>query len=267
MNYLDVHSHFLSRDSVSEMNGTIKEIPGSKLFSIEAYGKKIMPMPLGFFDVEARLREMGAIGIDSQVISPTHHLFLYDEKAETASRSASIQNNGIAEACKKAGSSFLGNGTLPLQDRKMALSELERIHSKMEMNGIEIGTNIAGKNLDDDSLHPVYEKAQELEMPIFVHPNDFLGGERLSKFYMGIVVGTVAETTVAITSLLLGGVLKKFPRLKFIFCHGGGAMPFQIGRIKHATEVREEVRGREPFNDENLKQIFFDTVLFDGNSM
>ena len=224
-------------------------------------------MPKGFFDLEARKKELAGMGVDGQIISPTHHLFMYSAKLDVAEKASRVQNNGISAVCRQEPDRFYGNATLPMQDPASSVKEMERAYSELGMKGIEIGTNIAGKNLDDESLYQVYEKAQELGMPIFVHPNDFLGPERLQKYYMGIVVGTLAETTVAVTSMIFGGVFNKFPKLKMIFCHGGGAIPFQVGRLKHAVSIRDELKGSDIDVDRSLKNVFFDSVVFDDEAL
>lgn len=267
MKNIDVHTHMLPESSIKELSGEILPIGTGNLYNIKVLGKSVAPMPKGFFNLEARKSEMAGMGVDAQVVSPTHHLFQYTASGEEALRSAMSQNNGISDVCKSEPDRFLGNATLPMQDSALAVRELERAYSDLGMKGIEIGTNIAGKNLDDESLYPVYEKAQELGMPIFVHPNDFFGKERLSKYYMGIVVGTLAETTVAVTSVLFGGVFRKFPKLKMIFCHGGGAIPYQVGRLKHAVSIRDELKGANVDVDADIKNVFFDTVVFDNESL
>lgn len=257
----------LTESSIKTLSGEIIPTRVDGLFTVKALGKSVSPMPRGFFDLEARKSEIDALGISAQMISPTHHLFGYTSPVDAAEKSARAQNDGIAEACRKDPERFFGNATLPLQDAGASVRELERAYSKLGMKGIEIGTNVAGKNLDHESLYPVYEKVQDLDMPVFVHPNDFLGKERLEKYYMGIVVGTVAETTIAVTSTIFGGIFKKFPKLKMIFCHGGGAIPFQVGRLEHAVEVREEVSESKINVRDALRNVFFDTVLFDNKSL
>lgn len=267
MKNLDVHSHMLPEASIKELSGEILPIGNGGLYNIKVLGKSVAPMTKGFFDLDARKKEIEKMGVDGQIISPTHHLFQYSAETSIAERSAAIQNNGISAVCREEPDRFFGNATLPLQDSAASVRELERAYSELGMKGIEIGTNIAGKNLDDESFLPVYEKAQELGMPVFVHPNDFLGKERLAKYYMGIVVGTLAETTVAVTSVLFGGVIKRFPKLKMIFCHGGGAIPYQVGRLQQAVSIRDELKGSDVNIDRDLKNIFFDTVVFDEESL
>ena len=267
MKNIDVHSHMLPAESISELGGKIEPVDGGNLYNIKILGKSVSPMTRGFYDIKERKMEIARFGIDSQIVSPTHHLFMYGEDIKKAQRSSRVQNDGIAKICRENPDTFYGNATLPLQDPGTSLEELEHANSKLEMKGVEIGTNIAGKNLDDESLFPVYERLQELNMPIFVHPNDFLGRERLEKYYMGIVVGTIAETTVAVSSVLFGGVIGKFPRLKMIFCHGGGAIPYQIGRLRHAIGTRNEFGKNTVDIDKSMKNIYFDTVVFSPSSL
>ncbi len=267
MKNIDVHSHMLPEESIKELSGEINPIGNGGLYKINALGKTVAPMTKGFFDLDARKKEIAEMGVDGQIISPTHHLFMYAADAETAIKSAKVQNNGISNVIRQEPDRFFGNATLPLQDSKASVAEVERAYSELGMKGIEIGTNIAGRNLDDESLYPVYEKASDLGMPIFVHPNDFLGGERLKKYYMGIVVGTLAETTVAVTSMIFGGVFNQFPNLKMVFCHGGGAIPYQSGRLKHAVNIRDELKGSNVDVDRSLKNIYFDTVVFDDEAL
>lgn len=267
MKNIDVHSHYLPESTIKEFGGTVSGERSDGLYRIEVLKKVIAPMPEGFFRQVPRIREMADLGIDHQILSPTHHLFSYDLPAEKALKICVSQNNGIAEVCRNDPIHFSGNATLPLQDSKQTLGEIQRISSDLELSGVEFGTNIAGRNLDDEELFPVYEELQSQGLPIFVHPNDFMGKERLSRYYMGIVVGTIAETTVAVTSLIMGGILKKFHKLRFIFCHGGGAIPYQISRIKQGIEVREENAGNASFDSETLSHVLFDTVLFDSKAM
>jgi aminocarboxymuconate-semialdehyde decarboxylase len=238
------------------------------LYKFKVGERAVGPLPMGFFDAEARLKELDKLGIDTQVVSVTHHLFMYKEDKEVARKVARKQNEAIADLCKSYGDRFIGNGTLPLQDPKSAVEELEHAYYTLELKGVEIGTNVAGKNLDSEELFPVYEKLEELQMPILVHPNDIVGMERLRKYYLPIVVGTLMETSIAIACVIFGGVLERFPNLKYIFCHGGGAIPYQLERLEWALEVRDECKGRITGKvKDHFKKLYFDTILFSEGSL
>jgi len=267
MNNIDAHSHFLPKEALDELGIEIEEIAPKK-YRMKIGERKVGPLPKGFFDIDERVKEMDELGIDFQVFSVTHHLFGYNYEKGLAGKVARVQNDALAKVHRAYGDKVACNGTLPLSYPDLALKELEHIYHDLELPGIEIGTNITGKNLDSPELFPIYEKLQEYDMPILVHPNDILGRDRMKRYYLPIVVGTLLETTIAIASVIFGGVLDKFPRLKFIFCHGGGAVPYQIGRLQRALEVRDEckglVRGRAI---DYLKKIYVDTVVFDDDSL
>lgn len=268
MKNIDVHSHMLPQSAIKELGGTVKlSASNSEEYVINVAGKIIASITAGFFDLNARKQELNKYNIDIQIISPTHHLFMYTNDSSISTKVAAIQNESLYKVHKEAPDQFLINATIPLNDTQLAIQELEKSYSKFEISGVEIGTNIGGKNLDDETLYPIYEKLQDLDLPLFIHPNDPMGAERLTKYYMSIVIGTLAETTTAFASALFGGIFQRFPRLKVIFCHGGGAVPYQIGRILHALKVREEVRNKGIKLDDSLKNIYWDTVLFDEESL
>lgn len=261
----DVHSHVLPSELLSEFKNEVTEL--QQRYDVTVLGRKIGIVTKGYFDDRSRREEIKAWGVDSQVVSISHQLFMYNETNKSVVHElARKQNQAIAKFCKKNDDVFIGNGTLPLQDTHMALEELEHIYSQLGLKGVEIGTNIAGKSLDSEDLFPVFEKLQEYKMPVLVHPNDPLGPERLKKYYMEITVGTILETTVAISSLIFGKVLERFPRLKFIFCHGGGAIPYQIGRLERASEVRKEMQFTMPIR-EYFHKLYFDSVVFSEASL
>lgn len=263
---LDAHSHVLPSELLPEFKADVSQT--EQLYTLAISGKKIGPVPKGFFDAKSRREEIKAWGVESQVVSVTHHLFMYHESdKKVVSRFARRQNEAIASFCKMNDDVFVGNGTLPMQDTAMALEELDYIHNTLGLRGVEIGTNVAGKNLDSEDLFPIFEKLQEYNMPVFVHPNDPLGSERLKKYYMEIVVGTLLETTTAVTSVIFGGVLKRLPRLKFVFCHGGGAIPYQIGRLSTGSKVRKEMKDSGISVDEDFRKLYFDTVVFRNSSL
>ncbi len=132
----------------------------------------------------------------------------------------------------------------------MAARELERCVSELGLRGAQIGTHVDANphfgridtlNLDNASLQPVWSAAEQLGAAIFVHPWDMLGKERMPKYWLPWLVGMPAETSLAICSMIFGGVFERFPKLRVAFAHGGGAFPFTIGRIEHAFHVRPDL--------------------------
>jgi aminocarboxymuconate-semialdehyde decarboxylase len=137
-----------------------------------------------------------------------------------------------------------------MQDPDLAARELERCVRELGLRGAQISTHVDAnphvapndsRNLDDASLDPVWSAAEQLGAAIFVHPWDMLGKERMPKYWLPWLVGMPAETSLAICSMLFGGVFERFPKLRVAFAHGGGAFPFSIGRIEHAFHVRPDL--------------------------
>lgn len=213
------------------------------------------------WDCKVRQHEMDKFNIDVQVLSTIPVLFNYWAKAEDAYDTSRFYNDHIAESVASAPKRFLGLGTIPMQDVNLSIKEMVRIKEVLKLSGIEIGTNINGKNLDDPDLFPILQAAEELEIPIFVHPWDMLGGERVQQYWGKWLISMPAETTIAITSLVFGGVLDKLPNLKIMFAHGGGSFPGTLGRIEHGYNVRPDLI---QINTKMSPRDVFGKVYFDS---
>jgi len=211
-----------------------------------------------------RLQDMDRLGIDIQVMSPSPGQYYYAAPVESARAAASAINDAVAQAVSAHPDRFVGLGTVPLQDCDAAVKELRRCKNELGLRGVEIGTNVAGRELDDSSLLPFFVAAQELDMLVFMHPMGFTQPQRLSRFHLANVIGNPLDTTVALSHLIFGGVLDQVPRLKLCVAHGGGFIPAYAGRMEHAFHHRADCRlctSRPP--SEYLSRIHFDTLVFD----
>jgi aminocarboxymuconate-semialdehyde decarboxylase len=159
-------------------------------------------------------------------------------------------NEHIAAVVRDHPTRFAGLATIPMQDPDLAAQELERCIRELGLRGAQIGTHVdanshSGRldtlNLDNASLQPVWSTAEKLNAAIFVHPWDMVGKKRMPKYWLPWLVGMPAETSLAICSMMFGGVFERFPKLRVAFAHGGGAFPFTIGRIEHAFHVRPDL--------------------------
>ena len=166
-------------------------------------------------------------------------------------------------------SRFIGLGTLPLQDIDLSIKELERCMQTLQLAGIEIGSNINGKNLSDPYFFPLWEAAERLNCSIFVHPWEMMGEDQMQRYWLPWLVGMPAETARAISSMIFGGVFTKFPKLKVAFAHGGGSFPFTIGRIEHGFLVRPDLCAID--NAENPKnylgKFWIDALVHDPKAL
>ena len=213
------------------------------------------------FDVEKRLDFMDREGIDMHVLSVIPPNFLYDTPPEVAMDLARAQNDAIAEIVQAYPGRFIGAAHVPLQNVQDAVEELDRAVEELGMTSVQIGTDINGEKLDSPSLWPFYEEAEKLDAPIIVHPNNPTGSEKMRKYYLSNLIGYPLETALGIASVIFGGVLERFGGLKFCWAHGGGFLPYQIGRLDHGYRVRPEPKTaiiRPP--SEYFKMMYFDTI-------
>ena len=206
------------------------------------------------WDPKRRIEECDREKISMQVLSTVPVMFSYWAKAADALDLSRRLNDHIAEVVRNHPTRFAGLATIPLQDPDLAASELERCVRELGLRGAQIGTHVdanpySGRidtlNLDNASLQPVWNAAEQLGAAIFVHPWDMFGKERMPKYWLPWLVGMPAETSLAICSMIFGGVFDRFPKLRVAFAHGGGAFPFTIGRIEHAFHVRPDLVSME----------------------
>lgn len=193
------------------------------------------------FSEEVRIREMDESGVDLQVLSTIPVLFNYWAKAKDGAETARFFNDHIAETVQKQPKRFMGLGTVAMQDPELAIVEMERCIRELKMPGLEIGTNVNGKNLDEPEFLPFFQAAEKLDCALFIHPWDMMGENDIRKYWLPWLVGMPAETTRAICSLIFGGIFEKFPKLRIAFAHGGGSFPYTIGRIEHGFHVRPDL--------------------------
>ncbi len=197
-----------------------------------------------------RLEEMDRAGVSMQVLSTVPVMFSYWAKPADALDLSRRLNDHIAEVVRAHPARFSGLATIPLQDPDLAARELERCVRDLGLRGAQIGTHVDANqhfgridtlNLDNAALQPVWSAAEQLGAALFVHPWDMVGKERMLKYWLPWLVGMPAETSLAICSMIFGGVFARFPKLRVAFAHGGGAFPFTIGRIEHGFHVRPDL--------------------------
>ena len=266
---VDFHTHIIPED----IPDFAEKYGGERWPTLEktcSCGANIMVAGKVFRDVtdqvwspEKRIEDMDAEGVDIQVLSPIPVTFSYWAEPEAAEEMSKIQNNFIADTVKKYPDRFIGLGTVPLQDVEVSIREMERCINELGLKGIEIGTNINGLNLDDPSFTAFFEMAEKWGVPLFVHPWETLGTERMPRHNFMYTVGMPSETALAAASLINGGVMEKFPDLKVCFAHGGGSFPYILPRLDKGWEVWPHLRKTTKPPSHYAKNFYFDSLNYD----
>jgi len=265
---IDIHAHVLTEAMIRSLQ---KEAPSINLkitpidrqdAVLEIAGLVQRPFPSRAWDLEQRFSDMQAQGVDIQLVCNVPQTFLYDQDAALTAATAALLNEGIAALAREHPGRLRGLATLPMQAPEAAAKELRRAMRELGLKGAHIGSNVQGRNLDDAAFEPVWQAADELGAFMLVHPYNVVGRERMKSYYLQNLIGNPLETTIAVASLVFGGVIERHPGIRFCFAHGGGFAPYQAGRFRHGWKVRPE--GKAQLKDgpaASLDRLLYDTIL------
>ncbi len=265
---IDIHTHILPEKLPDFGPGFVRIEPenassGRARMTID--GKLFREIERNSWDAEARLAECDRDGVSVQVLSTVPVMFGYWAPPQRALELSRRLNDHIAGLQAAHPRRFVGLGTIPMQDAGLAIAELKRCMGDLGLAGVEIGSNVNGANLDSPEIFPILEAARDLGAAVFVHPWNMVGKDRMAKYWLPWLVGMPAEISLAICSLIFGGVLERLPGLRIAFAHGGGAFPATLGRISRGFEARPDlvaVDNSVPPR-EYLERIYVDSLVHD----
>jgi aminocarboxymuconate-semialdehyde decarboxylase len=272
---IDLHTHILPKNwpDLHERYGYGGFVqlehhgPGCARMMID--GRSFREIEANCWDPDVRLADCARHAVDVQVLSTVPVMFSYWAKPRDTLDLARLLNDHIAEVVRAHPRRFAGLGTVPLQDTDLAVPELERCVRDLGLSGVQIGTHVNGKNLDDPDLFPMFAAAERLGACVFVHPWDMFAKERMEKYWLRWLVGMPAETCLAICSVIFGGVLERLPRLRIAFAHGGGSFPGTIGRIEHGFHARPDLCAvdTQVGPREHLGRFYVDSLVHDADAL
>jgi aminocarboxymuconate-semialdehyde decarboxylase len=264
---VDMHNHGVPPEALERLRreperygAQVEDGPGGPLIRFRD-GGVLRPFP-ALLELDQRTERLRQQGIDGAVLSVWIDFHRYRLGVEEGVALARLLNDTLA-AWIQDRPMYRGFATLPMQDPAAAAAELRRAVDDLGFVGAMIVTHVGHANLDDERLAPVWEAAQALRVPVFLHPADVLGGERLGRHFLHNLLGNPFETALAAVSLILGGVLDRHPDLEIVLAHGGGYLLPAIGRIEHGVRHQPEVASRAAdLPSAYLRRFLYDTILF-----
>ena len=264
---IDLHAHVVLEESFGAAGKYGPELSSGEKLQEFRVGDYIMRVPYRvsvFMDAQKRIEAMDALGVDLQLLSPNPLSFFGHINAEDALEFARASNDAMVKHIDPFKDRLLGAASVPLQDPELACEEVERAVTDLGLIAAYVGTDY-GFSLDDPKLDVFYQTVVNLDIPLLIHPatNNGIRGasdERLSRFGLDLILGYAYEETIAVASLVLGGVMQRHPKLDVCVSHGGGAIAF----LKQRFESMATFLGAESTFAEDLKLLWFDSHLEEG---
>lgn len=256
---IDLHAHLAPRAALERLGWLADDGTTLRLRIGEAW----QALPRALVDPDALVADADAAGIGMRVVSLSPFLLRHDLPPADGAAYSRAMNDGLAELAAASGDRIRFLATVPLQDPEAAAAELRRAVTDLGAAGAIIATNVAGRaGLDDASLAPFWQAATSLGTLVFIHPHDVAGAERMPRYHLRNLVGNPLETALAGAALIFGGVLDRHPDARILLSHGGGALPWLLGRLDHGFQVRAECRGIDRPPSERARRFLYDTIVF-----
>src|SRR6185436_14751118 len=267
----DLHNHVIPERVVQairrnpERYGTrIEEKDGKRYFDSHGRMTELLPE---FCDIEAKIAWMDRCGMDVSVISVGPPIYFYWLKPDAGAEIVRLANDGIAQMVATHPDRLRGMAHLPMQDPDAALAELERVVKEYKFKAVELATSIEGTPLADMKFRKVLKAIEKLGLFVFTHPYQCLAHGGMDAFYLRNFIGFPLDTTMMVAHLMFSGALDDLKKLRFLLAHGGGYVPYQIGRFVHGHDVRPEPKVNNASSPAKLfKRFYFDCLTHEPRS-
>lgn len=264
---IDIHAHFLPPGLVDDLragpaiDGLRLERADGQEWMVFRQGPRV-PLQPEVHDLEARLALMDRWGVDRAGVSLSPTLLMYWLEPSEAADWARTVNDALAELQRQSGGRLFGVAHLPMQDTDAAIAELERTVGDLGLRGAQVGPLVMDEPLDVADHVPVLEAADRLDVPLILHPYFVGAGPRpgLDRYYLTNLVGHPYSTALGASRLIMSGTLDRLPRLRTVLVHGGGYLPYQVGRLDRGHSVRPESKACQDRPSSYLRRFWFDTL-------
>jgi aminocarboxymuconate-semialdehyde decarboxylase len=277
MAVIDTHAHFWPEATLDFIRAgeytelSVEPGEGGLEWLVHSGGLRY-PLSPDFFDLEAKVARMDSDGIEVALDSIPAPYFFYELAPEETLEISRTFNDAIAEHAAASGGRVRGVATVPLNDGELAAAELRRAREELGLVGVEIGTSLDATSLDAPEFEPLLATAEELRIPVMLHPYLSMLGERLpvglDRFGLPVIFANLVESAAAAGRLILGGILDRHPELVVHLVHGGGYLPYQFGRLQRSWELNpmvSEVAERPP--RDYLDNFVFDTIVYEPSAL
>ena len=279
---IDIHHHYVPEQVIGEAKrhgrtlGIALSEDKDRTIRFSFNGGPKYPLQRGLTDVQPRLEMMEKGRIALAALDPSTQLLGYDLKGEQAESWCRVYNECVNEFLKKYPERFTAMAAVPIQEPARAANVLEHAVAQLGFRGAYIATNVNHRYYDSDEFDPFWAKAQELNVLVFMHPDNPAGTEVMGSFGLRLVCGNPADTTLSLGLLIYSGVFDRFPNLKLCTCHGGGFFPYHMKRFdrefitgKQATRRADRPNAPKCVSAPSayLKNLYFDTLVYDVETL
>jgi aminocarboxymuconate-semialdehyde decarboxylase len=270
MRVIDFHNHYYPPAYLDALRAG----PSTVKVTIDAEGNPCLHYPgdynvavPGHRDIDYRERVLQEQHVDTQVITlttPGTHV----ETPETAVRLSRLVNDAFAEVIASKKGRFTALATLPLNDPRASVAEFERATRQLGLRGAMLFSNVNGTALADERFWPLYEAANQQEAVLYIHPTNPVNVQAMQEYWLMPLVGFLFDTTLAAANLVFAGIPERFPKIRWVLCHLGGAIPYLVERLDRGFEAFDDCRAhiQRPPSD-YLKNFYYDTVNFNPRAL
>lgn len=271
---IDIHHHYVPLQLIEEsrrhgeaLGVAVSEVRGS--YALSFAGSKPHRLQPPIFDDAGHIEVMDQGQVQIAALEANTNSLGYRLKGAQGEAWSKLYNDCVADLVKQRPERFVGLATVPLQEPARAAKVLEQAINELNFRGAFIGTNVNGQYYNSKDFDPFWAKAEELDVLVVIHPEHIAGAERMTDFGLNAVGGNPAESTLCLGYMLYSGVFDRFPKLKICALHGGGFLPYHLGRFDKEFETGKNVRPAQARKPPRayLRNLYFDTLVYDVDTL